>query len=332
MKKWNVCLLSMCLVFHGCAAVKDNDKIRDAFFNGATLRMTFHVTDTQGVPVSNALVNAVFRVMNKEPTEKAFTTDTNGMCTVEGLCFVNMNCSFSKEGYYGSVFNHRVLAEPPDIKDGKWQPWNPEIKITMKEKRNPIPMYVKQSTIRLPQKGEVFGFDFKVGDLVEPYGKGEQADLFFKCVFEKKSEAFGDFKRELFITAVQPDEGIIVREKEKWSEFRSAYEAQESGYGILYYLVTDRTPSKILQEINKAEDEYLTFRSRIVRDDEGGIISSNYGKIIDGKFDYGVDDKNPDGAVIMLLYYFNPTPNDRNLEYDPDENLFDKKKFRGMQP
>ena len=29
---------------------------------------------------------------------------------------------------------------------------------------------------------------------------------------------------------------------------------------------------------------------------------------------------------------FNPTPNDRNIEYDPAENLFDKVKFRGMQP
>ena len=34
----------------------------------------------------------------------------------------------------------------------------------------------------------------------------------------------------------------------------------------------------------------------------------------------------------MKIIHFNPNENDRNLEYDPNENLFDKRKFRGMQP
>ena len=34
--------------------------------------------------------------------------------------------------------------------------------------------------------------------------------------------------------------------------------------------------------------------------------------------------------MIAFTYYFNSAPNDRNIEYDPNENLFDKVKFRRM--
>ena len=141
------------------------------------------------------------------------------------------------------------------------------------------------------------------------------------CAFQKKSEALGDYKVELFIMASQQGEGIMINPKDD-SVFNSAYEAQESGYEQQYYSVTDRTPSKILQKIELSKEEYLTFRSRIVRDDEGKIISSHYGKIIiDGTIDYGIDFDNPERTRVGFIYYFNPNENDRNLEYDGKNNL-----------
>jgi hypothetical protein len=47
-----------------------------------------------------------------------------------------------------------------------------------------------------------------------------------------------------------------------------------------------------------------------VTDEKGKIISTCYGKIY--------------GDFLKLTYYFNPTPNDRNLEFDPKRNLFGK--------
>jgi hypothetical protein len=42
-------------------------------------------------------------------------------------------------------------------------------------------------------------------------------------------------------------------------------------------------------------------------DEDGNIISANYG--------------NNYGDFMSFIYNFNPTPNDRNVEFDPSRNL-----------
>jgi hypothetical protein len=54
---------------------------------------------------------------------------------------------------------------------------------------------------------------------------------------------------------------------------------------------------------------------------EGKLITANYGKIY-GELIYGGTEKNLSGGMVRLIYYFNPTPNDRNLEFDGKNNLF----------
>ena len=323
MKKLKMICLLLVMSTVACAT-KPSEEAKRIVRDGAKAKVTFHVTDSQKNAVTNVNVNIFFVFLDRTKNYSIESvTDSNGMCIVEGLCSTEIGARFSKEGYYASGFGHKFLNTypTPNVKDGKWQPWNPTIGITLKEKRDTIPMYVKQAAIKLPKNGEPYGFDFKVGDLVKPHGKGEQADLNFMCAFKKKSEISGDYKVELFVSAVQEGEGIIVNRKEN-SEFRTTYEAQESGYDPQFYSVTDRTSSKILQQIELSRGEYLTFRSRIVRDDEGKIISSHYGKIImDGTIDYGIDFNNPEGTRVGFIYYFNPTPNDRNLEYDGKNNL-----------
>lgn len=62
------------------------------------------------------------------------------------------------------------------------------------------------------------------------------------------------------------------------------------------------------------------FRVRTVLDDEGNIVSARYGKIY-GPIEYGESDSGS-GGKIRFTYYLNPTPNDRNVEFDPEQNLF----------
>jgi len=49
------------------------------------------------------------------------------------------------------------------------------------------------------------------------------------------------------------------------------------------------------------------FRVRTKMDENGNVVSAHYGKIY--------------GDFMQFRYYFNPTPNDRNIEYDPKQNL-----------
>lgn len=66
------------------------------------------------------------------------------------------------------------------------------------------------------------------------------------------------------------------------------------------------------------EDFNYFFRVR-TRNIDGKIVSTNYGKIDrDIKFDI----INSDTALLFFTYYLNPRSNDRNMEFDPKQNLF----------
>lgn len=54
------------------------------------------------------------------------------------------------------------------------------------------------------------------------------------------------------------------------------------------------------------DDEYLVFRTRIVKDEKGNIVSANYGKIYGGIRTVGF--------IGASAIYFNSNPNDVNME------------------
>jgi phage-related protein len=49
------------------------------------------------------------------------------------------------------------------------------------------------------------------------------------------------------------------------------------------------------------------FRVRTALDQQGNVVSARYGKIY--------------GDFMQFTYYYNPTPNDRNIEFNPKQNL-----------
>jgi len=58
---------------------------------------------------------------------------------------------------------------------------------------------------------------------------------------------------------------------------------------------------------------------RTVLDEKGNILSALYGKI---HGDITVSGTLRETSKIIFTYYLNPTPNDRNIEFDPNKNLF----------
>ena len=71
------------------------------------------------------------------------------------------------------------------------------------------------------------------------------------------------------------------------------------------------------------------FRVRSVRDEKTGkLISALYGKIREDI----VIDMNKNGFFLKFTYYLNPNENDRNLEFDPEKNLFFYKDGSFIQP
>ncbi len=68
----------------------------------------------------------------------------------------------------------------------------------------------------------------------------------------------------------------------------------------------------------------MFIRTRVVRNVKGEVVSANYAKIL-GPLNFTIQ-------VVAGGSVFNPTPNDTNLEFDPDRNLYKGKKGRGRIP
>ena len=323
---------------HGYGAVskQKRDELRKSYLtarDGADAKLTVHVTDSVGQDVPDAPIRIGFNVNPENRTQREGKTDANGIFVAEGKTSYEVGCAVEKNGYYRTfILHHFHLQHGNDVINGRWQPWNPTLEIKLKEKRNPIPMYARGLSIMLPKKGEAFGFDFKVGDLVAPYGKGENTDVLLKCWGNKPPPPLysSTHSRYAVLSSDKEGAGFIRKSQDAQSVFKSLHEAPMEGYQSEINLGYRRANNEILEERDFPESEYVIFRSRVEKSEDGEILKSNYGKIYNISFDISANDH--DGARVSLLYYFNPTPNDRNLEYDPNENLFDKKKFRGMQP
>ena len=310
-----------------CAAELSREA-QEVLRNGAKAKMTFLVTDSRGKPVTNANVNVVFVFLGSLTKEVAsLVTDTNGICVVEGVCSSRINCQFTKDGHYQTDFEHKYLTTypEPNVKDGKWQPWNPTIEITLKEKRNPIPMYIKKVRDDKLPKNEWIEFDCEKGDWVTPHGKGQTGDFSFHF-----KTSVMDWRRDQanrtnqLIIASKEDGGFIELQKESGA-FRSLYEAPETGYVPRIVLSHERENGKVTKEVIIPQDRYLVFRSRVEKNEKGEIIHSRFGKIM--SFTYGEGGNNGELGYVEFTYYFNPNDNDRNIEFATGQNLFGRREF-----
>jgi len=104
----------------------------------------------------------------------------------------------------------------------------------------------------------------------------------------------------------KPGDGIqefTVPAVEKGSGLRSAHEAPVDGY----------QPEVVQTEMTNPNRNFY-FRVRTKLDENGNVVSARYGKIY--------------GDLAQFTYYFNPTLNDRNVEFDPKQNLLGGEQVR----
>ena len=90
------------------------------------------------------------------------------------------------------------------------------------------------------------------------------------------------------------------------SGLRSPHEALTNGYqSQIVRLNVSHPGQKLIFDYD--ENRIYLFRVRTIIDDRGNILSAQYGKIY--------------GDFMQFSYYLNLTPNDRNVEFDPKQNL-----------
>jgi len=296
-------------------------EMRETAKHGEKGKATFHVVDTDGNSVAGADISARFFGDSGARGQ----TDADGLFTVEGRTLNGASLSYTvnKQGFYQTRATYQLGKRGYRcLENGRWIPWNPTLRVTLKAIRKPIPMHMKRAKIILPAKDMDFEYDFLAGDLVEPYGKGKTADIALRFRFDRpRSPDFADFRQELEVKAVREGDGFLLKKKDEWSELASVAEAPLSGYIPSINPYYDRTATEIFRQFDVTANDYVIFRSRTTSATDGSTVS-NYGKIY-GNIAYGILENDAKEGVVMFRYYYNPTPNDRSLEFDGKNNLLE---------
>lgn len=286
---------------------------------GAKVKATLHVVNLDGSSIPQAAIDINLALNGARPVRGM--TDGEGLFTAEGKLQEELIYCVSKEGYYRtrSKFLFRDLGII-SIQNGRWLPWNPTFRVTLKDVRHPVPLCARRFEAAMPADTNSLGFDFIAGDWVSPYGKGAHADMVYTFSENRKDRANYD----LSITLSFPGEsnGFYMRKKDQYSDLISDHQAAPSGYRPERSFRLQRVNGKYVCEERISRDDYLVFRVGRAREGGDGPQNQYFGKL------YGpLDVPHKITRVFSLTYYFNPTPNDRNIEYAPRHNL-----LKGLKP
>jgi hypothetical protein len=296
--------------------------LRDSFAE-SRVRITFKVVDDDGKPAARFPVNASFEGGDGAKG----LTDTNGLFAVEGQALFGIaSYVLMKEGYYYGRGEYRFNG---GIQNGEFQPWNPVVTTVVRRIMNPIPMYAKTVETKIPMTNVLFGFDLQSGDWVQPTGKGIITDLVFKI--DGYWNSHRDNHSSLTVSFARTSDGLIPfdyemnRGKPVGSVFVLPRIAPESGYeknwtGKKARKSGDATERDQILDDLKVGRHYI-IRIRSETNETGVVTNAWYGKV-HGNFEFIGAGRNTEGSWLKFTYYLNPTPNDRNLEFDPKKNLF----------
>ena len=207
------------------------------------------------------------------------------------------------------------------VNKGRWEPWNPEITVTLPRIINPIPLYARKvRATELPGMGPV-GFDLMVSDWVAPHGKGKTADFICEvAAVVPVTDPTKPFESVLTITFPNAGDGLhslLAQPKQRLLELPR--QAPQNNYVPRLTKRVARAAEGAALETNTREDQNYFFRVRTVLDPSGKVVSTLYGKI---HGDITWDTLNSRSDHLQFTYYLNPRPLDRNLEFDPKRNLF----------
>lgn len=280
-------------------------------------------------------------------------TDANGMARLSGNTESGKGGYriYGNEGYYNAEWREIRFSEQSLLRLGAWVPSNIISTARLDRVLNPIPLYVKKVKGKFREKKQgdymiatdyknlqkallstndvrrvsnvTMAFDVVVGDWLPPLGGGNVSDISF--VFNedvlgwKVAEGYSVsisklYKMNLLVSFLGKGNGIVEIPVDNRAGIKIR-NAPLEGYSSNLSRWKGWLGGGATTDCDK--DRCYVFRIRTEYDDEGNFKSALYGKIY-GDFDM------LDIEGVRFLYYLNPTPNDRNLEWDRKHNLCPK--------
>jgi hypothetical protein len=292
--------------------------------------LTLKVSDDTGQPLAGAQATIKFLKIGGEEVNTGLT-DQNGEFNARTEMSLGTSLKAEKPGHYMARFDNLNNFHIPTGKA--------TVPLVLARVLKPIALHAMRLTsIKLPSPNEWLGYDLEVADWMPPHGKGKTADIRLKfnseflgwTLSEKKMagareanrdisedeirRSYGKWRGVLEISFPGEKEGMITEAERYWfyGQLRLPHLAPETGYAPSL-----RFENEIGVPYGKKDPLRVGYflRTRVKLDADGDIISANYAKIYDEiRFDAR--------GSVSFWYYFNPTPNDRNLEFDTARNLF----------
>lgn len=309
-----------------------------------SMKFTFIIKDEAGNPVSDADVNVGIASSLHMDGHNNFKgkTDETGKFTVEARGCGSSEIVVAKDGYYPSSpdveWSDKRNLDINNLRTIGFQPWNQTLEVILKKREKPIPMIVRWglgSTDHIryaPKLDEEVGYDLVAGDWVKPHGSGAVSDI--QVMFKSDFKSPEDYSTSAKFRFSNPDDGLIPIASLIGSESLLKYprSAPENGYEVKSIELTKHSGEQPQPMQEEPIGYFLRLRT-IVEPSTGKILSAKYGKIIkepghnsnespfrlsSGMWKERKFDPTPG---FQISYYLNPTPNDRNLEYDQQNNL-----------
>jgi hypothetical protein len=290
--------------------------------------LTLKVSDDTGRVLVGAQAEIMFRsITNKEITHKG-PADERGEFSASTAQTIETKLRAALPGHYSALVRDSDYYNVPIGRA--------TVPVVLPRVLQPTALHALRASLNLPVQDEWLGYDLQAADFVPPHGKGKTADIRFKYSREflgwKMSEEkmasarqvnrdktedeirffYGKWRGVLEISFPGEKEGVITEAERYWfyGQLRLPHLAPETGYAPSL-----RYEAKTYEHRPDPKRVGYFSRTRVKLDADGDIIAANYAKIYDEiRFDAR--------GTVSFWYYYNPTPNDRNLEFDPKKNLF----------
>ena len=312
--------LAVCLCELLCAQDGALPILKELRAHGGLATFELTVKDDQGKPVLGAKTTAGFWQPRGGASFDEGSTDAQGKSTLSGEAWMDGIYSIKKEGYYETRGEATFQAPIVGFSFFERRRWLPVVRtVTLKKVRNPIPLVVHgHPELPVVRFDKPIGLDLEAMDWVYPDGNGKYTDILvtFHADATRIAQTPWAPVENISFDFTNPGDGLQFHKTDMWSDLRSAYCANVSlPFESRVILHCDGQGHAFRVE------NYLIVRVRSQKNETGEIISANYAKLYGGL-------SVREGKLRIMAVYFNPRPNDTNLEFDPERNLVPEKELR----
>ncbi len=351
MQLFLACLSLLCAscLFHPRNGI---DGYKYALRHGAPFKVRLRVVTPEGEPVKGAVVRldnttalSAFGAFRDRHQKTEHVTDSNGECVLSGSTVGEYWFTIHKDGFYRhkeDVWLRRSLPKEECVRDGRWQPYDAVKEIVFKPIRTPIPMYYcgpSDCYFAVPEFP--VGLRFESNQFVRNWKPGIPADVVFNAVFTNDCPPEialqdGESCVKWTISFPNPNDGVCERPATPYSALQSDYRADphwdyanQRTFYMVYRRMGGKFFAKQFRPLARITDEkrYYVMRIRTEVDSAGKVLRANYAKfyilnmVPHPPYNnyYGVT--RVGGQTLMSAFFFNPIPNDTNLECDRDRQL-----------